>query len=214
MSLFSILQLSIISALGLMVQSAPINTMINKRSTQKICTDKNVTVVLTALENRIYCAAVDLHNANGQLRKAKYNLRPSDLPKIDINTKIEIVNKLYNLSSYRCKQFTTVMILKHRLQDYIFNAGTADLELNSEHVAKNLYIILTSLQTMANSFNDIEISITNKRCVKFAPAQYKIMYYAKYTSLLEILTDYSSGWYQDFCTRLKSGINFKFDESH
>ena len=202
MSLFNILQLSIISALGLMAQSAPINTMINKRSTQKICTYENVTVVLTALENRIYYAAVDLHNANGQLHRAKYNLRPSDLPKIDINTKTEIANKLYNLSSYRCKQFTTVMILKHRLQDYIFNA---DSELNTENVTEYLSIILTSLQIMADSFNDIEISITNKRCVKFAPAQYKIMYYAKYTSLLEILTDYSSGWYQDFCTRLKSG---------
>ena len=207
MSLSNILQLSIISALGLMVQSAPINAMINKRSTQKICTNKNVTVVLTALENRIYCAAVDLHNANGQLRKAKYSLRPSDLPKIDINTKIEIVNKLYNLSSYRCKQFTTVMMLKHRLQDYIFNADTADLELNSEHVAKNLYEILTSLQTMANSFNDIEISITNKRCLKVTPAQYKIMYYAKYKkdSLLEILTNDWSGWYQDICSRLTHG---------
>ena len=208
MSLSNVLQLSIISALGLMVQSAPINTMINKRSTQKICTtDKNVTVVLTVLEKRLRCAAEDLHNANGQLRQAKYNLRPLDLPKIDIDTKTEIVNKLYNLSSYRCKQFTTVMILKHRLQDYIFNADTADLELNSEHVAKNLFIILTSLQTMANSFNDIEISITNKRCLKLTPAQCKIMYYAKYKkdSLLEILTDDWSGWYQDICTRLTHG---------
>ena len=201
MSLFDIiLQLSIISTLGLMIQSAPINTMITKRSTL-MYTEKNLTIP----EKRLYCAARDLYDATGNLRKAQYSLTRSDFPEIDIDIKNEVVDKLYSLSSYRCKNYANVMILKHQLQDHIFNPNMTDLDLTTEHVG-NIPIILTSLQTMADSFNDFELSIVNKRCVKFTPAQYQIMYYAKYNrkdSLLKLLKDNFEGWYLRFDARRK-----------
>ena len=200
MSLFNIiLQLSIISALGLMVRSAPINTMITKRSTGT----KNP---LTISEKRLYCAAKDLYDATGNLRKAQYSLTRSHFPEIDIDVKTKIVDKLYNLSSNRCKNYTIVMILKHQLQDHIFNPNMTDLDLSAEHVTGNISIILTSLQTMADSFNDFELRIVNKRCVKLTPAQYQIMYYVKYNrkdSLLKLLKDNFEGWYLEFGARRK-----------
>ena len=186
MSLFDIIfQLSIISALGLMIQSAPINTMITKRSTG---TEKSLTI----LDNRLKCAAKDLRDATGRLLKAS---NQSDIPEIKFDIKTEIGRNFYNLSSSQCKSYTDVMILKHQLQDHIFNT---DLNLTAEHDAGDISIISTSLQTMADSFNDYEFCIANKRCVELTPAQYQIMHYVNYNqtdSLLKLLKDKFEGLY-------------------
>ena len=88
------------------------------------------------------------------------------------------------------------MTLKHQLQDHLFNTDNAP-ELNSDN-ANKLTTILTSLQTMANIFDDMKISEDNSRCVKLTPAQYKIMYYVRYTApLLESLKHHLEGWYTD-----------------
>ena len=196
MSLFDIiLQLSIISALGLMIQSAPINTMINKRSTPN-CTGKDLTIP----EERLFGAARDLHDATGKLHKAQYNHARLGFPEIDFDVENETVDELYSLFSYLCKKYANVMILKHQLQDYIFNSNMTDLNLTAEDIAGNISIILTSLQTMADSFDDFEFSIFNKRCVKLTQAQYQIMYYVKRNqdaSLLKLKEDFD-GWYKDF----------------
>ena len=82
------------------------------------------------------------------------------------------------------------MTLKHQLLDNIFKVDTA-LEPNS----KRLSTILTSLQTMANTFNDLEFCENNRRCIELSPAQYKIMYKARYTTkVLESLQDLKK-WY-------------------
>ena len=185
MSLFDIIfQLSIISALGLMIQSAPINTMITKRSTL-MCAEKNLTI----LENRLKFAARDLYHATGRLLNAS---NPSDF---GFYVKTEIRHKFYSLSSPQCKNYTNVTILKHQLQDHIFNT-----DLTAEHDAGDISIILTSLQAMADIFNDYEFSIANKRCVELTPAQYQIMYNVNNNqtySLLKLLRENFAGFYLD-----------------
>ena len=72
-----ILQLSIISAFGLMVQPAPVH--VTKRSAMS-----NEERNQRELENNLYCTAQSLHITGGQLRKTSYSLPP--LPKIDVNS--------------------------------------------------------------------------------------------------------------------------------
>ena len=162
MSLF-IPQLLIISVLGLMVQTAPIS--LTKRSTE----------TNLVLQTRLYCAAMDLHNAQGSW--------PDAATKNDDST----ASTLFNLFSDRCKEYTTALTLKHKLLVDIFDAKTTDF--------KKLSTILTNLETMANIFNDLELNENNTRCVELTPAQYNIMYTARYTTkILESLGDLKK-WY-------------------
>ena len=179
-----ILQLFIISALGLMVQSAPVND-VTKRQT--------VSEEEKKLEKNSFCASQSVYNNAVKLQNAGFTL-PS-LPQDDIdNTTKAIANKTFDHFSPRCKNFTVVMTLKHQLQERIFS-NSATVELNSDN-AKNISKILTSLQSLANVFNDRELIMNNSRCVKLTPAQYRIMYYARYTApLLESLEDVSKDWY-------------------
>ena len=166
-----ILRLSIISVLGLMVQSAPIN--LTERSASK-----------TMIERKLFDLSKALYNAVGKLLSANYNL--PDLPKVDIDNKTrDIAWSLYNIFSDQCKNYTIAITLKHQLQDHLFNTET-NLDLSSEN-ATYLSIILTSLQTMANTFKNKE---DNRTCIQLAPAQYKIMYHVQYSSgtpLLQLL---------------------------
>ena len=180
-----ILQLIITFTLYSMVQSSPIYldpTVENQK----------------VLEKSLYCAARSLYNAVGQLRTASYTLPP--LPTVDINSNTEeFMNSIFHDFSHRCQYFTTTMILKHQLQEHLFyNADTA-LDISSENIEK-LSTILTSLQTMADIFNDMEFNKDNRRCEKLTPAQYQIMYHALYTNttpLLESLKDDLEEWYRD-----------------
>ena len=182
----------IISAFGLMVQSAPVND-VTKRSTDT--TMSNEEKNNRKLEKNLYCAAQSLYNARGQLQNAGFTL-PS-IPPVDINNNTKIImNRMLHHFSDLCKHFTIAMTLKHQLQDHIFSTDTAP-EFNSDDT-KKLSTILTSLQTMANIFDDMKINKDNSRCVKLTPAQYKIMYYVRYTApLLESLKRHLEGWYID-----------------
>ena len=75
------------------------------------------------------------------------------------------------------------MTLKHRLSDRIFNASIA--------ASKRLSTILTSLQTMASIFDEMELNKSNSRCVELTLAQYNMMYKARYntTDLIRSLDD-------------------------
>ena len=184
MSLF-ILQLFIISAFGLMVQSAPVND-VTKRQT--------VSEEERKLEKNSFCASQSVYNNAVKLQNESGFTLPS-LPQADIdNTTKAIANKTFDHFSHRCKNFTIAMTLKHQLQERIFSNDTT-VEVNSDN-AKMLSKILTSLQSLANVFNDRELIKNNSRCIKLTPAQYRIMYYARYTApLLELLEDVSQDWY-------------------
>ena len=180
-----ILQLSLISVFGLMVQSAPIH--LTKRST---CTKGNVSV----LEKRLYCAARDLHDANGQLKKYLSSLSEIVINNTEtIHKTKKIASETFSTFSYRCQHFTKVMTLKLQLQDHLFSAeNTSYINQNAKQLAK----MLTSLQTMANTFDDIEFDRDNRRCIKLTPAQYKIL------TLLESFANDLKGWYNGFDEKL------------
>lgn len=182
-----ILQLLIISAFGLMVQSAPVND-VTKRSANM--TEKEIN-----LEKSLYCTAQSLYHARRDLEEAKFTL-PS-LPQADIdNTTETIANKTFDHFSNRCKHFTVAMTFKHQLQEHLFSNDTS-VELNSDN-AKTLSTILTSLQSVANIFNDMELNDNNSRCVKLTAAQYRIMYHVRYTApLLESWEDDIKDWYRN-----------------
>ena len=183
-----ILQLSIILAFGLMTQSAPVD--VTKRSTMSK-EERNQ----RRLENNLYCASQTLHIEGNVLRVAKFTL-PS-LPQPDINNATEeIVKETYSQFSDLCKDYTKAMTLKHQLQEQLFSNDAA-LTLNSDN-AEKLSKILTSLQSMANIFNDMEFNKVKSRCVNLTPAQYKIMYHVRYTkSLLDSLKDDFERWYKN-----------------
>ena len=161
-----ILQLFVISAFGLMVQSALIDDV----------------------STLIFCAAESPYDEINDFKYA--NFTPSSL-----NITKTIPNIMFNHFSDQCKNFTKAMTFKHLLQEHFFSNDTA-LEVNPND-AKNLSTILTSLQSLANIFNDIEINEYSNRCVKLTPAQYRIMYYVQYntTSLLESWKDDIAHWY-------------------
>ena len=151
-------QLLIISALGLMVQTAPISP--TKRSTK------------ADLQERVKSAAKVIHNERGESIKKEFTN--------DNSTAAEV----FNLFSAECKNFTIAMTLKHRLLDRMF---TASINFDS----KRLSIILTSLQTMASIFDEMELNKSNSSCVELTPAQYKMMYKARYntTDVIRSLDD-------------------------
>ena len=177
-----ILQLSLISVFGLMVQSAPIH--LTKRST---CTIDNTT--RTVLEKRLFHAARDLHNANGQLGNYLSSLSEIVINNTEtIHKTKKIASETFSTFSYRCQHFTKVMTLKLQLQDHLFSAeNTSYINQNAKQLAK----MLTSLQTMADTFDDIEFDKDNRRCIKLTPSQYKIM------TLLESKFDLNK-WYNGF----------------
>ena len=114
MSLF-ILQLFIISAFGLMVQSAPVND-VTKRSTMS-----KEEMNQRKLEKNLYCASQALYNNVVKLQNESGFTLPS-LPQADIdNTTKVIANKTFDHFSHRCKNFTIAMTLKHQLQERIFS---------------------------------------------------------------------------------------------
>ena len=184
-----ILQLFIISAFGLMAQSAPVNDVTKTSTVSKKEMNQR------KLENNIYCAAQSLYDAGGDLRDKKYTLSP--LPKINVNSNTKRnMNRMLHHFSDLCKYFTKAMTLKHQLQEHLFNTDSAP-QLNSDNHDK-ISTILTSLQTMANIFDDMQFNKDNSSCVKLTPAQYRIMYYVRYTApLLESLKDDLEGWYRD-----------------
>ena len=188
-----ILQLLIVLAIGLMVQSAPVND-VTKRSAKEKKHRK--------LENNLYCTAQSLDFAGRQLQlhNKSYILLISNNIKINMNRMLDHFSNL-------CKNFIIAMTLKHQLQEHLFNDDTA-LEVNSDN-AKTISTILTSLETMANIFDDMQFNKDNSRCVKLTPAQYRIMYYVRYTApLLESLKDDLHGWY------LNPGLYEYQDERH
>ena len=67
------------------------------------------------------------------------------------------------------------------------------VEVNSDSII-TLSKILTSLQSMAKIFNDMELNENNSRCVQLTPAQYRIMYYVLSSVLKSWKNDTLSQW--------------------
>ena len=103
-----------------MAQSAPVNDVsaVSKKMNQR------------KLENILYCSAQSLHHAREDLVKAKLILLSP--PQADINKNIKtIINKMFHQFSKLCKCFTKAMVLKHQLQEHLFNTDSA-LKINSD----------------------------------------------------------------------------------
>ena len=185
-----ILQLLIILAFGLMVQSAPIND-VTKRSTH----DKDMNQI-KLLEMSLFCTAEKSILSNETRKELEdFNLIPPYISQDKINNTIKtIANKAFNHFSDRCKNFTKAMTLKHRFQEHLFSDNIS-VELVSDN-AKTLSRILTGLQSLAKIFNDLEFNQNNSRCVKLTPDQYRIMYHVLYTApLLESYKAVIGNWF-------------------
>ena len=188
------LQLVLItSVICLMVQSAPVNVGNDHLQKRSSYISENQRV----FEKDLYCAAMSLRNT---ARKLRLNLTLPSYPQVDINVKTEtIMNATFDYFSKECKNFTTAMMIKHQLQDFLFNTDviTPELsvttELNSDNI-KRVATILTNLQTMANTFDNMQFSKHRSSCVRLTPIQYTIMYHVRYSniSLLQSLKDMES----------------------
>ena len=187
----------LISVICLMVQSAPVN--VNNDHLQKRSSDLSENQ--RVYEKDLFCTASSLRNT---ARRLRLNLTLPPYPQVDINVKTEtIMNTTFDLFSKECKNFTIAMMLKHQLQDFLFNTDvitpelSASTELNSDNI-KRMTTILTNLQTMANTFDNMQFSKHRSSCVRLTPLQYTIMYHVRYSniSLLQSLKDMES-WVLD-----------------
>ena len=178
-----IIQLLIISVVGLMVQSAPVTVTddhLHKRSTKE---SKRV------LEKSLFCAATSLH-----FDDLFSNFTVPAAPQISSNTHMAM-RVTYDNFSTLCKNFTIAMSLKYQVQDLLFNNDTTP-ELTDANI-QNLTKILINLQTMATALDNIHFYRNNdhSRCLTLTAAQYRIMYYvlqlkATFKQALEDITKF------------------------
>ena len=193
MSLF-IIQLLIISVVGLMVQSAPVSVTddhLQKRQAEK--TTKKSTQ--QKLEKRLFNAAGGVFNGAGGLIKDKVTLNVpegyEEASGIDTDLQYD------NLARY-CMHFIMAMSLKHHLQDLLLDTTiTSGL---SNDIIEKLSVMLTKLQTVANTFDDLQVNEHNSSCTRFTPKDYKTIYqYIPHTdaSLLQTIHQIAQFWNQD-----------------
>ena len=185
MSSFIIIQLLIISVVGLMVQSAPVS--VTDDHLQKRSTNENNQQVP---ENRLFCAALSLHI---KMRDFSSDLTVPAAPQINDNIK-SVMSTTFDHFSSLCKNFTIAMSLTYQVQDLLFNTDTTP-ELSSDDIQK-LSEILALLQTMATAFDDIQYNRDHSRCVRLTAVQYRIMYNIQHpnTSLKQALKDIKEVW--------------------
>ena len=182
-----IIQLLIISIVGLMVQSAPVSVTDNhlhKRQANE----------RYRLENILFRAAAKVRNTAKHLNSTVT---------LNIPTQYAGVNKvdrhpIYDQLTKYCMNFIMTMSLKHHLQDLLLDTNTSS-HLSSDNIGK-LSVILIKLQTMANIFDDIQVVKHSSSCVTFTPDEFKTIYkYIKYTniSLLQAIFDMADFWTND-----------------
>ena len=87
------------------------------------------------------------------------------------------------------------MTLKHQLQ-YLFFDTDSTPELSSKNT-EWLSTILTNLQTMANTFDDMQLNKHRSSCIKFTPAQYRIMYNVPDTTPPSKALNNMTIWYEE-----------------
>ena len=161
-----IIQLLIISVVGLMVQSAPVSDNLKKRGT----TAANVNTNVKKLEQRLLCAASSIRNA-----KWLDTLEPHEPIVPQSGNYTELVHTIFDQFSLHCKGFTNATSLKYHVQDLLFDNNTTP-QLSYENLSK----LLIKLQTMATTLDDIQYIRDHSSCVRLTAAQYRIMYYAKF----------------------------------
>ena len=189
-----IIQLLIISVVGLMVQSAPVSVTddhLHKRQATAIANERHNQ---KALEEKLYCAATKVRNTAKHLNSTVT---------LNIPTKYSGVNEVdrnltYDQLTKYCMNFIMTMSLKYHLQDLLLDTDTSS-QLNSDNIGE-LPIILIKLQTIANTFDDIQVVKHSSSCVTFTPDEFKTIYkYIKYTntSLLQAIIDMANFWIND-----------------
>ena len=180
-----IIQLLIISVVGLMVQSAPVS--VTDDHLQKRSTNENNQQVP---ENSLFCAALSLHI---KMRDFSSDLTVPAAPQINVNIK-SVMSTTFDHFSSLCKNYTIAMSLIYQVQDLLFYTD-ATPELSSDDIQK-LSELLAHLQTMATAFDDIQYNRDHSRCVRLTAAQYRIMYYIQHPniSLKQALKDIKEFW--------------------
>ena len=145
-----------------------------------------------ALEQKLYCAVTKVRNTANDLNK-----------KVTLNVSAKYVgatresNTDDNLTKY-CMHFIMAMSMKHHLQDHLL-----DTDVTSQCTTasiENLSVLLTNLQTMANTLDDLQVNKHDSSCARFEPSDFKTIYkYIPYThaSLLQAIHDIADFWYRD-----------------
>ena len=187
-----IIQLLIISVVGLMVQSAPVSVTDNHIHKRHAAANERHNQ--TKLEKKLLCTAKEVRNTAKRLNSTVTLNIPTEyagVREVDRNLTYDQLTKY-------CMNFIMTMSLKHHLQDLLLDTNPSS-QLNSDNIGK-LPIILTKLQTIANIFDDIQVVKHSSSCVTFTPDEFKTIYkYIKYTntSLLQAIIDMANFWVND-----------------
>ena len=187
-----IIQLLIISVVGLMVQSAPVSVTddhLHKR--HAIAKERHNQMTL---EEKLYCAATKVRNTAKHLNSTV----TLNIPTMYAGVNEVDRNLTYDQLTKYCMNFIMTMSLKHHLQDLLLDTNTSS-HLSSDNIGK-LSVILIKLQTMANIFDDLQVVKHSSSCVRFTPDEYKTIYkYIKYTNtlLLQAIFDMAHFWVND-----------------
>ena len=184
-----IIQLFIISVVGLMVQSAPVS--VTDDDLHKRHTAANERHNQAKLEKTLFCTAKEVRN------KAKRTVT-LNIPTQYAGANEVDRNQTYDQLTKYCMNFIMAMSLKHHLQDLLLDTNPSS-QLNSDNIGE-LPIILIKLQTIANTFDDLQVVKHSSSCVTFTPDEFKTIYkYIKYTntSLLQAIIDSAFFWIND-----------------
>ena len=182
-----IIQLLIISVVGLMVQSAPVRVTDDHLQKRQAHGNNQ-----KALEQKLYCAVTKVRNTANDLNK-----------KVTLNVSAKYVgatresNTDDNLTKY-CMHFIMAMSMKHHLQDHLLDTDVTSQRTTAS--IENLSVLLTNLQTMANTLDDLQVNKHDSSCARFEPSDFKTIYkYIPYThaSLLQAIHDIADFWYRD-----------------
>ncbi|XP_065900390.1 uncharacterized protein [Dysidea avara] len=142
--------------------------------------------------NTFYCKSRDLFNHLGSIENGTrvYSVEMSD------TFNKNYINSTLHQFDIACKNFTTIMAIKHQLQHSIFN-GICSID----SVLSGLVVTLSYLQTLADIIQEVKKTECNEQCIKFGHDEYRMIYYTLFddaanTSILEIARNSSKAWAQ------------------
>ena len=162
-----IIQVLIISVVVVVAQSASLSPYC--KSSDVLAKAKNRSK-LQSLIVHLYCVAISLHGTVNRNRTAVPDVQ---LP--NNSTQDTKFNEVFSYFSDECKNFTEALLLKHYLQEYLFNETNNSTD--SRQIGP-LYSILVYLETVANILDDIQFNNNHSvRCVRLTANRYKMMYH-------------------------------------
>jgi len=126
---------------------------------------------------RVYHSARAVRLATVRLGRRGLLIQPPVAYTNNTDDGLEVKELLFHSLSDECKNFTTMMSIKHQLQNFWFQDLVLEENYNATLISDQLLLILENVQELASALDDLALSLQRRRCLKLTTHQYKMMYY-------------------------------------